>query len=84
MFTGYFTIGVVAVIWATAWFILISETPETHPRITLSEKLFIRSDEATGELLRERSIPWYLVLISALFSRSKMLVEEIYLSAASL
>lgn len=37
----FYVFGGLGLIWSIPWFFLVSEHPETHPRISLEEKQYI-------------------------------------------
>lgn len=60
----YFT-GLVGLIWSILWFVLVFETPATHPRITVEEKEYIETSIGfTATNHKVLKVPWLKMLLS--------------------
>lgn len=53
---AFYSFGVIGLVWAVAWYLLVYDRPEDHPRITPAERELLanRSDTAEGKA----PIPW--------------------------
>lgn len=55
---AFFVPGIIALIWVLIWYYLVSDTPESHPRITEDEKEYIL--KCLGDSVKKtKSIPPY-------------------------
>ncbi|XP_036890203.1 sialin isoform X2 [Sturnira hondurensis] len=59
----FYFFGVVGIIWFVLWICLVSDTPETHKRISHQEKEYIRSS-LKNQLSSQKSVPWIPILKS--------------------
>ncbi|XP_053237245.1 sialin isoform X3 [Podarcis raffonei] len=55
--------GALGVLWFIFWMLIVSDTPETHKRISHAEKEYILSS-LTDQLSTQKSIPWGAILTS--------------------
>lgn len=59
----FYVFGVLGVLWGIAWFLLVSDRPSNHPRISLAEKNYItRHCGVRGS--KPTPVPWRAVLTS--------------------
>ncbi|KAL8566529.1 hypothetical protein ACOMHN_009743 [Nucella lapillus] len=64
----YYVFGVLGLLWCILWFVVISDTPESHPRISLKEKDFIISTRsAVGAHKEKVAVPWRDILTAPCF-----------------
>nr|XP_022916487.1 sialin-like [Onthophagus taurus] len=55
---AFFIPGIIVLLWCTLWFILVSDTPEDHPRISEEEKKYIA--KSVGDVItKEKALPPY-------------------------
>ncbi|KAF2897077.1 hypothetical protein ILUMI_09104 [Ignelater luminosus] len=55
----FYTTGSIGLIWCVIWYLLAFDSPETHPRISLSEQQYIRENTVnTYTASRQRKVPW--------------------------
>jgi ACS family sodium-dependent inorganic phosphate cotransporter len=40
----FYTSGALALVWCVAWWLLVFDTPDRHPRISLEEKQYLRDN----------------------------------------
>ncbi|XP_063710306.1 sialin-like isoform X2 [Symsagittifera roscoffensis] len=64
---GFYVNGALAVIWYAMWCILISEKPETHPRISQEEMEHIKSNTSQRCSNELEIVPWKSILTSRAF-----------------
>ncbi|XP_068248075.1 putative inorganic phosphate cotransporter [Palaemon carinicauda] len=63
----FYVFGVLGLVWFIFWMLLISNTPESHPTISLEEKIYIQT--TLNHAVNEKSprIPWKHILTSMPF-----------------
>ncbi|ESO98465.1 hypothetical protein LOTGIDRAFT_142938, partial [Lottia gigantea] len=61
----FYLTGGISSLWCIVWFIIISDTPESHPSINHSELSYIQ--ENIERNLKQRPIPWINLLTSLPF-----------------
>lgn len=55
----FYTTGSIGVLWCVIWYLLAFDSPETHPRISLSEQQYIKENTVnTYVASRKQSVPW--------------------------
>ncbi|XP_046531260.1 sialin isoform X3 [Equus quagga] len=59
----FYLFGIVGIIWFILWISLVSDTPETHMRISQYEKEYILSS-LRNQLSSQKSVPWVPMLKS--------------------
>ncbi|XP_034965498.2 sialin isoform X2 [Zootoca vivipara] len=59
----FYIFGALGVLWFIFWMLIVSDTPETHKRISHAEKEYILSS-LTDQLSTQKSIPWEAILTS--------------------
>ncbi|XP_028578608.2 sialin isoform X1 [Podarcis muralis] len=59
----FYIFGALGVVWFIFWMLIVSDTPETHKRISHAEKEYILSS-LTDQLSTQKSIPWGAILTS--------------------
>ncbi|XP_053237247.1 sialin isoform X5 [Podarcis raffonei] len=59
----FYIFGALGVLWFIFWMLIVSDTPETHKRISHAEKEYILSS-LTDQLSTQKSIPWGAILTS--------------------
>ncbi|XP_063223101.1 sialin-like [Bacillus rossius redtenbacheri] len=61
----FYMTGAMCTVWVICWWFLTSESPQTDPRITLSEMNYIRKHATTIEYKKmAHSVPWLRLLSS--------------------
>ncbi|XP_017771579.1 PREDICTED: sialin [Nicrophorus vespilloides] len=61
----FYTTGSIGVVWCVIWYLLAFDSPETHPRISLSEQKYIKENTVnTYESSRKQKVPWTSILTS--------------------
>lgn len=62
----FYTTGSIGVIWCLIWYLLAFDSPETHPRISLSEQQYIKENTVSTYIgLRKQKVPWGAIFSSA-------------------
>ncbi|XP_054836407.1 sialin isoform X1 [Eublepharis macularius] len=59
----FYIFGSLGVLWFLFWIWMVSDTPETHKRISLAEKEYILS-ALSDQLSTQKSVPWTAMLTS--------------------
>ncbi|XP_068183676.1 sialin-like isoform X2 [Antennarius striatus] len=59
----FYVFGTVGLVWFVLWAFLVSDTPNTHPRISEKERLYI-NDSLKHELSSSTNIPWRAIVTS--------------------
>jgi ACS family sodium-dependent inorganic phosphate cotransporter-like MFS transporter 5 len=54
----FYVSGVLALAWCAAWWLLVFDTPDKHPRISSEEKQYLKENltEQPKEKVREKKI----------------------------
>ncbi|KAI4454412.1 solute carrier family 17 [Holotrichia oblita] len=61
----FYTTGSIGVLWCFIWYLLAFDSPEMHPRISLSEQQYIKENTVnTYEASRKTTVPWGKILRS--------------------
>ncbi|XP_018561721.1 sialin [Anoplophora glabripennis] len=61
----FYTTGSIGVLWCIIWYLLAFDSPETHPRISLSEQQYIKENTVnTYANTRKQAVPWKAILTS--------------------
>lgn len=62
----FYVTGAVGLVWSICWFLLIFDSPATHPRISVEERVYIESKiaEGTGNTQKPSTVPWKAILLS--------------------
>ncbi|XP_076349732.1 sialin-like isoform X3 [Tachypleus tridentatus] len=61
----FYVFGSCGVIWFLFWSILVTNTPESHPRISEEELIYIQQNRQTvSSPLHQQAIPWRAILTS--------------------
>lgn len=62
----FYITGAVGLVWSILWFLLIYDSPATHPRISETERLHIESKiaEGNGNTQKPSRVPWMSILMS--------------------
>ncbi|KAK4878517.1 hypothetical protein RN001_011023 [Aquatica leii] len=61
----FYTTGSIGVTWCIIWYLLAFDSPETHPRISLSEQKYIKENTMhTYATSRNQTVPWGKILRS--------------------
>ncbi|XP_076462546.1 putative transporter slc-17.2 isoform X2 [Babylonia areolata] len=64
----FYTFGGLGLLWSVVWFLLMTDSPENHPRISANERQHIITNRADVTLYTEKaSIPWKNMLMSSCF-----------------
>ncbi|XP_069162723.1 sialin isoform X3 [Procambarus clarkii] len=64
----FYVFGVLGLLWFLLWMLLIHNTPESHPRISLEEKIYIQTSlDQTTSNTKVAAIPWRHILRSLPF-----------------
>lgn len=62
----FYTTGSIGVGWCVIWYLLAFDSPETHPRISLSEQQYIKENTVSTYMgLRKQKVPWGAIFSSA-------------------
>ena len=80
-FSGFYSTGIVTIIWFVAWVFLVYETPRKHPRISENEIRYIETNIALDD--RPRIIPW-LVFQGSTTIRTEIKIRHKYFGYLSL
>jgi MFS transporter, ACS family, solute carrier family 17 (sodium-dependent inorganic phosphate cotransporter), member 5 len=67
---SFYLFGVLGFIWCIFWYFLVYDTPESHPRISVEERLYIqrslkKTDNELDVMKSNDSVPWKAVFTSA-------------------
>ncbi|XP_045469677.1 sialin [Harmonia axyridis] len=61
----FYTTGSLGVSWCLLWYLLAFDSPETHPRISLSEQKYIKENTANAKIItKEHKTPWWEIVKS--------------------
>ncbi|XP_076349966.1 putative inorganic phosphate cotransporter isoform X2 [Tachypleus tridentatus] len=60
----FYVFGSCGVIWFLFWSILVTNTPESHPRISEEELIYIQQNRQTVSSPLHQAIPWRAILTS--------------------
>lgn len=61
----FYTTGSIGVVWCVIWYLLAFDSPETHPRISLSEQQYIKENTSnTYASSRKQKVPWKAIFTS--------------------
>lgn len=61
----FYTTGSIGVVWCFIWYLLAFDSPELHPRISLSEQQYIKANTVnTYENARQQRVPWLAIFSS--------------------
>lgn len=62
----FYVTGAVGLVWSIFWFLLIYDSPATHPRISAEERHYIESEisEGTGNTQKPNRVPWLSIILS--------------------
>jgi ACS family sodium-dependent inorganic phosphate cotransporter-like MFS transporter 5 len=61
----FYTTGSIGVAWCGIWYLLAFDSPEMHPRISLSEQQYIKENTVnTYAASRKQAVPWKAILTS--------------------
>ena len=63
---GFYCNGLLAIIWYVAWCLTVFDSPDKHPRISESEKQFIKQNSQVDET-KSHVIPWKGIFTSLPF-----------------
>lgn len=63
----FYVFGVLGLLWFIFWMVLISNTPESHPTISLEEKIYIQTTLNDALKAKTPRIPWKHILTSMPF-----------------
>ncbi|KAF2882551.1 hypothetical protein ILUMI_23629 [Ignelater luminosus] len=64
---AFFAPGIFSIVWCCLWMILVSDTPETHPRISEDEKLYIAKSLGDNISKTRRLPPYWKIMTSVPF-----------------
>ncbi|XP_069697780.1 sialin-like isoform X2 [Periplaneta americana] len=64
----FYVSGVLALIWAAAWSVLMFDTPDLHPRISREERQYLKENLKEQHSDKKPSMPWKSVLTSWQFT----------------
>ncbi|CAL1531040.1 unnamed protein product [Lymnaea stagnalis] len=54
----FYVTGAGCLIWVLIWFIVVEDTPESHPTISKAEKDYINKTRGRNEALEKFQVPW--------------------------
>jgi len=60
----FYAFGAVGCLWSGAWFLLVHDSPATHPRISADELAYWRRAIGTTEMVARPPMPWRRLLAS--------------------
>ncbi|KAG5875062.1 hypothetical protein JTB14_036059 [Gonioctena quinquepunctata] len=61
----FYTTGSIGILWCIIWYLLAFDSPEIHPRISLSEQQYIKENTCyTYANSRKQVVPWKSILLS--------------------
>lgn len=60
----FYLFGTLSIIWGIAWLLLVYDTPATHPRISIQEKMYIEKETDGLDVVKYTHLPWRSVLTS--------------------
>ncbi|XP_070195600.1 uncharacterized transporter slc-17.2-like [Littorina saxatilis] len=64
----FYVFGGVGIVWSAVWFFLMSDSPETHPRISPSERDYIvRTRASVTDRKQKLEVPWGSMVKSSCF-----------------
>ncbi|KAK7494956.1 hypothetical protein BaRGS_00013835 [Batillaria attramentaria] len=64
----FYVFGALGIVWSASWFLLVSDSPETHKRIDPAEREFIVANRASAHTRGDKvSVPWLKILTSLCF-----------------
>jgi ACS family sodium-dependent inorganic phosphate cotransporter len=61
----FYSFGVLGLLWALSWYLLVTSRPEQHPSISLTELAYIQRD--LPEVAPVEAVPWQLFFSSSAF-----------------
>ncbi|XP_042235021.1 putative inorganic phosphate cotransporter [Homarus americanus] len=62
--SAFYVFGVLGLVWCITWFLLVHDSPHTHPRITPAELTYIQSSLSSVTTTRIKNIPWKAIWTS--------------------
>ncbi|KAF5274220.1 hypothetical protein FQA39_LY07324 [Lamprigera yunnana] len=60
---AFYSVGCLGLLWCLLWYSLSHDKPENHPRILLTELMYIRQNRDTAKVA-DKKIPWKGILCS--------------------
>lgn len=63
----FYVSGVLALVWCVAWWLLVFDTPDQHPRISHEEKQYLKDNLTQQHNEKKLPVPWKSVLTSQQF-----------------
>ena len=60
----FYVFGMIGCLWSGAWFLLVYDSPATHPRISKAELEYWGKEIGTTEMLARPPTPWRKILTS--------------------
>ena len=60
----FYVLGMVGCIWSCAWFLLVYDSPSTHPRISETELDYYKKEIGATDLVVRPPTPWRKILTS--------------------
>ena len=63
---GFYANGILAIVWYVAWCLIVYDSPDTHPRISQSERTFIKTQSQVDDG-KKYKIPWKGIFTSLPF-----------------
>lgn len=61
----FYVTGAIGIIWSVAWFLLVFDSPDQHPRIAEEERRYIEDAIGTSSTSKHLSVPWKSIFTSA-------------------
>ncbi|KAG8225769.1 hypothetical protein J437_LFUL005728, partial [Ladona fulva] len=55
---AFYAPGVIGLLWCISWWLLVFDSPSTHPRITNEEKMYIEKAVSVSLSSKKVAIPW--------------------------
>ncbi|XP_023709473.2 putative inorganic phosphate cotransporter isoform X1 [Cryptotermes secundus] len=63
----FYVSGALALLWCVAWWLLVFDTPDQHPRISREEKQYLKENITQKHNEKNLPVPWRFVLTSQQF-----------------
>ncbi|XP_017757364.1 PREDICTED: putative inorganic phosphate cotransporter isoform X2 [Eufriesea mexicana] len=60
----FYVTGTIGLVWSSAWFFFIFDSPAQHPRITIEERRYIEDSIGTTSTTKRLPVPWKNIFLS--------------------
>ncbi|XP_021924654.1 putative inorganic phosphate cotransporter isoform X2 [Zootermopsis nevadensis] len=64
----FYVSGVLAFVWCVAWWLLVFDTPDQHPRISRDERQYLKDNLGDNNNVKKPPVPWKSVVTSWQFT----------------